>query len=608
MVRIGRGTGNGGSWVVVKPHHPAPNDPWVKCPSCGKIIEAALYKRGHRVCPSCGDHGRLTADERIDLLADPGTFTERIEDIPARDPLSFPGYPEKVKAMQARCGMDEAVKTGTCSIDGVPVAIAAMDSHFMMASMGGAVGEKIARLVEHATENRLPLIISCCSGGARMQEGLVSLMQMAKVSAALAHHRQGGLLYISLITDPTTGGVTASFAMLGDIIIAEPGALLGFAGRRVIENTVKKALPDDFQTAEFALEHGLIDMIVDRRELARTIGDLLRIHSDKVVAAYPPAPVIVSSGEQWRAPGSPSRSSSARRRADRVALLASVREREAARDMGAAGSGCAVSTDGPLDLTAWQHVKLARDTRRPTSVSYIDKMIDGFMELHGDRSFADDPAIITGLGYLSGIPVTVIAQEKGRTTGERLKRNFGCANPEGYRKSLRIAREAERFNRPIITIVDTQGAYCGVGAEERGQGGAIADNLLEFSQLKVPVIAVLIGEGGSGGALALAVADHVAMLEYAVYSVLSPEGFASILWKDGSRAMEAASVMKMTARDALALGVVDEVIPEPAGGAQADPSQAAAAVRASLVSALARALEEDPSTLLEKRYERYRRF
>lgn len=259
------------------------------------------------------------------------------------------------------------------------------------------------------------------------------------------------------------------------------------------------------------------------------------------------------------------------------------------------------------DKDAWDKVNLARSMERPSAKQYIDRIFDNFMEFHGDRNFADDPAIIGGIASLEGRPVTVIAQQKGENTKENIFRNFGCPHPEGYRKSLRLMQQAEKFNRPVICIVDTQGAYCGVGAEERGQGEAIARNLITMMNLRVPIISVVIGQGGSGGALALAVADEVWMLENSIYSILSPEGFASILWKDASRAKEAAEVMKMTAEDLLDLKVIDKIIKEPNGGAQKNVEAVAKALKDRFISTLNKLCLKEKDELLMKRYEKFRK-
>lgn len=247
-------------------------------------------------------------------------------------------------------------------------------------------------------------------------------------------------------------------------------------------------------------------------------------------------------------------------------------------------------------------VKNARDTMRPTGLDYVRNVFQGFIQMHGDRRFADDPAIVGGIAWLENTPVTVIAMEKGHTAKERQLRNFGAPNPEGYRKALRLMKQAEKFGRPVICFVDTSGAYCGIGAEERGQGQAIAENLMELSTLCVPVISLLIGEGGSGGALALAVADRVWMLDQAVYSVISPEGCASILWKDAKKAENAAANLKLTAQDALNFGIIERIVPEADMGKQPFYDR----IRRSLADEL-EILAQDPD-LVQKRYDRFRRF
>ncbi len=257
------------------------------------------------------------------------------------------------------------------------------------------------------------------------------------------------------------------------------------------------------------------------------------------------------------------------------------------------------------NLSRWQRVQLARHPRRPYTLDYVDMLCDSFLELHGDRRFADDHSIVGGLARLGGRPVLVVGHQKGRNTKENLLRNFGMPHPEGYRKALRLFELADRFHFPVITFVDTSGAYPGVGAEERGQSEAIARNLREMARLRVPVVCVVIGEGGSGGALALAVADRVYMLENAIYSVISPEGCAGILWKDKAKAPEAAEVLRLTARDVLELGVIDGLIAEPVGGAHRDPEATAAAVRATVEAALDELAPVPPDELLERRLEKF---
>lgn len=498
-----------------------PKGLWVKCPKCSEMVYKEDVVENHYVCPKCGGYFRIKAKTRMRMVMDPHSFEEWFTGIENSNPLNYPGYPEKVKELQEKTHLDEAVRIGLASIDGQPVVIGALDARFLMASMGYVVGEKITRAFEEATKRRLPVVLFCCSGGARMQEGMVSLMQMAKTSAAIREHSKAGLFYLSVLTDPTTGGVTASFAMLGDIILAEPGALIGFAGPRVIQQTIGQKLPEGFQRAEFLLEHGMIDGIVAREDLKSTISNLLRLHTTQVeYGSFP---------DEW-----PGRQSFTKKK----------------------------SRKPKPQMSAWERVQTARSAKRPVALDYISILFSDFMELHGDRGFRDDGAVIGGVAYLDGQPVTVIGIQKGRSTKENLIRNFGMPSPEGYRKALRLMKQAEKFGRPIITFIDTPGAFCGIEAEERGQGEAIARNLLEMSDMKVPILAIVIGEGGSGGALALGVGNEVWMMENATYTILSPEGFASILWKDSKRADEAAEVMKVTAAQLKELGIIERVIPE----------------------------------------------
>ena len=494
-----------------------------KCNQCGKAIIAEEAEQGYYICPKCGGYFHVPAYRRLDMILDEGSFQEWDKIMPEQNPMEYRGYPEKLAAVKARTGLDEAVVTGKGSIHGTETVIGVCDGRFLMASMGENVGEKIACAVERATEEQLPVILFCCSGGARMQEGITSLMQMAKTSAALKRHSGAGLLYISVLTDPTTGGVTASFAMLGDIILAEPGALIGFAGPRVIEQTIRQKLPKGFQRAEFLLEHGFLDAIAERPQMRKVLGDLLQMHGK---AAW----------EEQSQEVAESQSSEERTEKSHV----SVQKKE-----------------------AWDRVMLSRKKDRPVGSDYIQALFTNFQEFHGDRLYGDDPAIIGGIASFGDRAVTVIAQEKGSSTRENIQRNFAMPKPDGYRKALRLMKQAEKFHRPVICFVDTPGAFCGIEAEERGQGEAIARNIYEMSALKVPILTVIIGEGGSGGALALATSDEVWMLENAIYSILSPEGFASILWKDSAKAKEAAKVMKLTSDCLKEQGIVDNVISEP---------------------------------------------
>jgi acetyl-CoA carboxylase carboxyl transferase subunit alpha len=259
------------------------------------------------------------------------------------------------------------------------------------------------------------------------------------------------------------------------------------------------------------------------------------------------------------------------------------------------------------ELSAWDKLSIAKLIERPTALEYIHIIFDNFIELHGDRSFGDDPSIVCGIGMLNNVAYTVIGQQKGRNTKENIKRNFGMTNPEGYRKALRLMKQAEKFNRPVLCFIDTPGAFCGIGAEERGQGEAIATNLLEMSSLKTPIISVFIGEGGSGGALALAVADEVWMLEHSIYAILSPEGFASILWKDSSRAKEAAEIMKITAQDLKEFGIIDRILEEPIGGAHKDTLKMGNTIKSNILSCIDDLIKKPIDQLVEDRYRKFRK-
>lgn len=543
----------------------------IKCPKCGKMVERDRVVKKKYICYECGGYFRVKTNNRIRMVADPKTFEPWFEDMEVSNPLDYEGYEDKLAAAREKTGLKEAVTVGRCKVFGEDIVLGICDSRFMMASMGHVVGEKITCAIERATALNLPVFIFCCSGGARMQEGIVSLMQMEKTSAAIRKHGDAGLLYCSILTDPTTGGVTASFAMLGDVIMAEPGALVGFAGPRVIKQTIGQELPEGFQTSEFLVEHGIIDGIVKRENLKKTIYFLVKTHQcngKKTYADYRP-------NEEFH-----------------FELSETLKEQSW------------FSTP----RSAWEKVKAVRQVERPSASDYISHIFDFFVESHGDRAFRDDKAMIGGLAFLDGQPVTIIADEKGKDFKECEERNFGMPMPEGYRKALRLMKQAEKFNRPVISFVNTSGAFCGIEAEERGQGEAIARNLMEMSSLKVPVLCLMIGEGGSGGALATAVGNEVWMMENATYSILSPEGFASILWKDANRAKEASEVMNITAQDLKRLGVIEEIIPE-FGGADHKTTEAIAGYMKEHIKDFLRKYDGmSGEQIAEERYQRFRKF
>ncbi|MDD6578777.1 MAG: acetyl-CoA carboxylase carboxyltransferase subunit alpha [Lachnospiraceae bacterium] len=525
------------------------------------------------------------------LLAifDNGRFTEEFAmDLQSKDPLHFPGYEEKLSENRKTADRPSACVAGIGTIHGIPAVGAELSRFFLMGSMGSVEGEKLTLAIEEADRRKLPLIIFSASGGARMQEGMFSLMQMAKTSAAVQKLRDHGGLYISVLTHPTTGGVSASFASLGDLILAEPGALIGFAGPRVIEQTIGEKLPKGFQRAEFQLEHGFVDRIVSRKDEREVITQILKMHG------YASREMQINSKEKQ----TNSKETSSKEKQTNSKKMQTGSANSSFLSIHPAGT-CPT-------LSVYDRIAIVRDKSRPKITDYIDGIFDDFMELSGDRLGKEDPAILGGIALLAGRAVTVIGHRKGKDLKDNLTCNFGMPEPEGYRKALRLMKEAERFGRPVVTFIDTPGAYPGKEAEEHGQSVAIAENLAAMSSLRVPVISIVTGEGNSGGALAIGVGDEIWMLENAVYSVLSPEGFASILWKDASKAAEASEVMKMTAEDLLKQGIADRILPEPVGGAQKDLPQMCRTIKTALIDKLNELTSMSTEDLLEKRYQKYR--
>lgn len=532
---------------------------WIKCESCGRLVYYKDYKDNLYICPRCGRAFIMTPKQRFDLLFDNNDWTRLDLPTVSDDPLNFVdrmSYQDRLAEARSDTGVHDAVVSADGVLGGIPTTVCVLNGDFMMGSMGRAAGDGIIASMEHATAARRPFVMVVASGGARMQENILSLMQMARTTVAVNRLHANGIPYIVLLTDPTYGGVTASFAMLGDIHIAESGARIGFAGRRVIEQNIREKLPSNFQTAEYLYEHGMVDMVVPRNELHDTLSRVLA-----VLTKQPREPKAIN-------------------------VSTPLADNKKTRGMG--------------ETDAYDKVLLARNENRPHFLDYINGIVDDWTYLAGDRLYAEDPAMGSGIGYWRGIPAVIIGQEQGRTIETRQKHRFGMANPDGYRKAQRMMRLAEKFNLPLISLFDTAGAFAGREGEERGQSQAVAMSMSVGLSIKTPYVAVNVGQGGSGGAIAIGTADRVLMMENAIYSVIAPESCASILWKDNKFKAVAAQAMKLTARDMANLNVIDGIIDEPAGGAHTD-WQTTMELLSSAVADNIRELQEIPAAELPAR-------
>ncbi|HET9662023.1 MAG TPA: acetyl-CoA carboxylase carboxyltransferase subunit alpha/beta [Thermomicrobiales bacterium] len=525
------------------------------CDRCNALLEGEPDFTYFRICPVCGRHFGISASRRIAYLADPDSFEERSGDLYSTDPLGFSDdepYLDRLAVMQERTKRSDGMTVGTATIGGEPVVLAVLDFTFLGGSMGVVVGERLARAAELAAGKKRPLIAAVASGGARMQEGMLSLLQMAKTASSIAALKDEGVPFVSILSDPTTGGVLASFASLADIIVAEPEALIGFAGPRVIEQTLGRSLPSGSHTAEFQFAHGMVDAVVARPDQRNYLIPLLHA----LRAADAPKP-----------------------EADTGAPLTDQR-------------------------SAWEIVEGARATNRPSTRAYLERISPGYVELHGDREWSDDLAVVTAIGRIDGVPVALTGFD--RFAPSELGGANGRPMPGGFRKAQRLLGLAERWKLPVVSFVDTPGAYPGVEAEASGLAGEIARTLERMSSVEIPTIAVIVGEGGSGGALALALADKVLIQSGAFFSVIGPEGAATILHRDASRAPELAESLRITAPELLALGIVDHIVPEPAGGAAADFDEAAKLLETAIVQQLVPLRKRRTSRLLKARRTRYR--
>ncbi len=503
---------------------------WIKCESCGKLVYYKDYKDNKYICPSCGRAFIMNPKQRFDLLFDDNSWERLSPPNVSDDPLQFTdrvAYQDRLDEARSETGCYDAVTSADGNIGGIPSTVCILNGLFMMGSMGRAAGDAIVAAIEHAVSTRRPFIMVTSSGGARMQENILSLMQMARTTVAVNKLHANGIPYIVLLTDPTFGGVTASFAMLGDIHIAEKGARIGFAGRRVIEQNIREKLPSNFQTADYLYEHGMVDMVVARGDLHDTLAKILAVLTKQ---SRPPKQISITT---------PAHDVSKKMR-------------------------------GMGETEAYDKVLLARHENRPHFLDYINGIVEDWTYLAGDRLYAEDAAMGSGIGFWHGIPAVIIGQEQGRSIETRQKHRFGMANPDGYRKAQRMMRLAEKFELPLISLFDTAGAFAGREGEERGQSQAVASSIATGLSIKTPYVAVNLGQGGSGGAIAIGTGDRVLMMENAIYSVIAPESCASILWRDNKYRATASAAMKLTARDMANLNIVDEVIHEPAGGAHTD--------------------------------------
>ncbi len=491
-----------------------------------------------------------SAEEWIQILFDPASFDEQFTGVRTPDPLKFSdssSYPDRLAAAREKTGRREAIWTGVAWLGGHRVVAAVSDFRFIGGTMGFAVGERVAEAMEQARKAKIPFVAVTCSGGARMQEGVVALFQMAKTAAAAQRLHEAGVPMITVLASPTTGGVYASYATQADLIVAEDGAVIGFAGGRVraVRSTTDE---DETLHATDLFDAGQIDAVLPsegiRPFLIRAVRMMIRPTPPAKDAVPPPVP------------------------------------------LGVAASG-------------WDAVQAARHPERPRAGQYLVMMLADFIPIRGDRAGTDDPALTAGFGRIDEINVVCIAQD--RTHGD------GRVTPAGYRKARRAMQIANRLDLPLITLVDTPGASDSLADEKHGLAGAISDCLATMAAATNPTVSAVIGEGGSGGALALSVADRLLMQQNAIYAVTSPEGAAAILYRDRDRAPEVADHLGITATDLKKLGVIDTIVPEPPGGAHDEPRAAANMLAQELKRALAQSMRGRGSARRRQREKRLHR-
>ena len=534
-----------------------------RCLYCEEPIKDSHSYITFRVCPFCRFHYTITARERIELLADRGTFKETHKYLSSVAPISFTRrgrFGELLAQDQNRTGLTEAAVTGRCKIDGEDVMLIVLDFTFMGGTMGSVVGEKVASALEAAAKGGMSALAVVSGGGVRVQEGVLSLMQMAKTVTAANRLRDAGAPFIVVLANPSTGQAYASFANLADVILAEPKSLIGLSPLRTLREASNIPLPLDAHTAEAHVGHGLLDNVVDREALQSRVSVLLRI-------------------------------------------LRGQRLEKSKQDK-ALTSDLLQGADGACtQVHPWDALSAVRHAERPPASNYFRQMLDPFVELRGDRLNSDDRSIVAGVGYLDGQPVAVIGhQRRTLLEGERYH-----VYPDGLRKAQRVIGLASRFELPLLTLVDTQGADPGLEAEEQGIGNAIARTLSAMLDVPTPIVSVIIGEGGSEGALALGMADCILMQQYAVYSPISMNHNLAGAFHEPVLDHEAADALMLTAHDCVELGIADGVIPEPEGGSHLDPRAAGTGLQGGILKELNRLNKLSQSKLLKRRYTKFRR-
>ncbi len=528
-----------------------------RCIRCGATLTGAPLYAAWRVCPQCRYHYSIPARQRIERLVDPGSFREMSRRVAAIDPIDFRGQPyrERYFEEQRRSGLREAVITGGAALYGRRVVIAVVDFRFFAGTLGVAVGEKLAHGMEEAARQHAPLIAFVASSGPRLQEGVLSVLQMAKLTTARQRMRQARAPLVAVAVSPCTGSLYASLYSEADVCYAEPGALLGYAAMRAMEQAEGASLPENAHTAEWHLAHGLIDAVLDRER-----------HRDAL------ATFVELAGSPYRVTLTGPRQEPVRRQA--------------------------------VPEEAWGTVRLAREHTRPTAVDYIKRVTTAFVEFRGDRQSGDEPAVVAGLASLGGQPLMFVAQQ--RLAGEDGQHRPSPIGASGFRKAARAIRIASDLQLPVVTLVDSSGPDPRVAPEASGLGSAMALCLETLLAARTPTIACIIGEGGSEAAVAFAAADRVLMLENAIWDVIAPEEAAALLYRDPSRAGAAASSLRLTGSECRRLGVVDRIVSEPPGGAHQDVDAAARQLRGALLLALTELQGTPTRRLLDERQERYR--